>query len=109
MERKEVLFIWNLFDSFNYLGVEDIFPYTFSQRNVVEKIDIWFKEKFPIEYSEIKPLFHKRVISGDYSHLETCMREVNKSRSTIRGFQEMPEEMYLNLAKKFCGFAEIEI
>ena len=115
--RAEAMFVENLFNAIDYLGVEMLPTDIAFSGGAVAKLKDYMAKEMPLEYDEICSLFAKQNLSGDYARFRWAVADgqrvsVPSSTSSIMYINkrtENPDERYIGLAKKFCEFAAVEI
>lgn len=112
-EREKQLFICNLIDAFSCLNVTKI-PFGNENYNAgIKALEEKMKEEFPDSHEDLKILFLRKPISGNYdvfdnaimlflgSKVYTLAPDSNVLRMSSSTAKK-PDEMYLKLAKVFA-------
>lgn len=117
MGREKILFVWELFEAFQDLGIEKIPARIFSGRGDIKKVGNWLEQNFPEKYHQVNSLFIQKPTSGDYEIFRNTVSQLPHFhiRRSFDGFlylneksPEKPSEMYIELAKKFCEVVDIK-
>ncbi len=114
---KELIFADQLFDALDYLGVEMLPTNIASPHKAIAKLKEYIEKELPQDYEEIKNIFVKENLSGDYSKFRAVVAGLEKVRveSPFSNFMHIkrrlkdPSEKFVDLAKKFCEFADVKI
>ena len=115
--REEAIFIENLFNAVDYLGVKMLPTDIALPERAVSKLKKYMENEMPLEYNEIKGIFAKQNLSGDYARFRDVVADMAKVRTKYSTSEVMhinkrtdcPDEKFIGLAKKFCEFAEIKV
>jgi hypothetical protein len=114
LSREEAIFVDNLFNAINYLGIEMLPTNITSPKGAVSKLKDYIEKEMPQDYEKIRTIFVKESLSGDYARFRAGVAELEKvcvenSFSRIMQIKKRtddPEEKYIGLAKRLCEFAE---